>query len=180
MPNTVESEGANGSARTDQEAPSRAPCREDERERSFLSPLTSDALRVRRASSAELQLPWTCPVTHSREKFYTVCSDYALLNRARPIITSEDAPPTNADTGISLVKTNTATPSQCHSGGISVSLDGNCDMEVVSSSNKPVLAWEIDTSDFDVVLTRKTRTSMSLSKMITDIYVLLTRGFQTF
>ncbi|XP_056102348.1 basic immunoglobulin-like variable motif-containing protein [Rhinichthys klamathensis goyatoka] len=159
MPNTVESEGANGSARTDQEAPSRAPGREDERERSFLSPLTSDALRVRRASSAELQLPWTCPVTHSREKFYTVCSDYALLNRARPIITSEDAPPTNPDTGISLVKTNTATPSQCHSGGISVSLDGNCDMEVVSSSNKPVLAWEIDTSDFDVVLTRKTRTS---------------------
>ncbi|XP_077054957.1 basic immunoglobulin-like variable motif-containing protein [Siphateles boraxobius] len=158
MPNTVESEGANGS-RTDQETPSRALGREDERERSFLSPLTSDALRVRRASSAELQLPWTCPVTHSREKFYTVCSDYALLNRARPIITSEDAPPTNPGTGISLVKTNTATPSQCHSGGMSVSLDGNCDMEVMSSSNKPVLAWEIDTSDFDVVLTRKTRTS---------------------
>ncbi|XP_048055719.1 basic immunoglobulin-like variable motif-containing protein [Chanodichthys erythropterus] len=159
MPNTVESEGAKVSARTDQEAPSRAPGREDERERSFLSPLTRDALRVRRASSAELQLPWTCPVTHSREKFYTVCSDYALLNRARPIITSEDVPPTNPDSGISLVKTNTATPSQSHSGGISVSLDGNCDMEVVSSSNKPVLAWEIDTSDFDAVLTRKTRTS---------------------
>lgn len=173
MPNTVESEGANVSARTDQEAPSRAPGREDERERSFLSPLTRDALRVRRASSAELQLPWTCPVTHSREKFYTVCSDYALLNRARPIITSEDVPPTNPDSGISLVKTNTATPSQSHSGGISVSLDGNCDMEVVSSSNKPVLAWEIDTSDFDAVLTRKTRTSMGLFKMISVIYILL-------
>ncbi|XP_016398725.1 basic immunoglobulin-like variable motif-containing protein [Sinocyclocheilus rhinocerous] len=158
MPNTGESEGAKVSARTDQEAPSRAPAREDERERSFLSPMTRDALRVRRASSAELQLPWTCPVTHSREKFYTVCSDYALLNRARPIITSEDAPPTNPDT-TSLVKTNAATPSQSHSGGISMSLDGNCDMEVVSSSNKPVLAWEIDTSDFDVVLTRKARTS---------------------
>lgn len=168
MPNTVESEGAKVSARTDQEAPSRAPGREDERERSFLSPLTRDALRVRRASSAELQLPWTCPVTHSQEKFYTVCSDYALLNRARPIITSEDAPPTNPDSGISLVKTNTATPSHSHSGGISVSLDGNCDMEVVSSSNKPVLAWEIDTSDFDAVLTRKTRTSMGLFKMISS------------
>ncbi|KAL0191091.1 hypothetical protein M9458_013789, partial [Cirrhinus mrigala] len=159
MPNTVESEGSKVSASTDQEAPSRAPAREDERERSFLSPMTRDALRVRRASSAELQLPWTCPVTHSREKFYTVCSDYALLNRARPIITSEDAPPTNPDRdGTSLLKTNAATPSQSHSGGISVSLDGNCDMEVVSSSNKPVLAWEIDTSDFDAVLTRKART----------------------
>lgn len=163
MPNTVESEGAKVSASTDQEAPSRAPSREDERERSFLSPITRDALRVRRASSAELQLPWTCPVTHSREKFYTVCSDYALLNRARPIITSEDAPPTNPDT-TSLVKTSAATPSQSHSGGESVSLDGNCDMEVVSSSTMPVLAWEIDTSDFDAVLTRKTRTSRCLSK----------------
>ncbi|XP_016398512.1 basic immunoglobulin-like variable motif-containing protein [Sinocyclocheilus rhinocerous] len=158
MPNTVESEGAKVSARTDQEAPSRAPAREDERQHSFLSPMTCDALRVRRASSAELQLPWTCPVTHSREKFYTVCSDYALLNRARPIITSEDAPPTNADT-TALVKTSATTPSQSHSGGKSVSSDGNCDMEVVSSSNKPVLAWEIDTSDFDAVLTRKAKTS---------------------
>ncbi|XP_026120172.1 basic immunoglobulin-like variable motif-containing protein isoform X1 [Carassius auratus] len=151
MPNTVESEGAKVSASTDQEAPSRAPAREDERERSFLSPMTRDALRVRRASSAELQLPWTCPVTHSREKFYTVCSDYALLNRARPINTSEDTPLSNPDT-TSLVKTSATTPSQSHSGG-------NCDMEVVSSSNKPVLAWEIDTSDFDAVLTRKARTS---------------------
>uniref|UniRef100_A0A8C1KQ89 Basic, immunoglobulin-like variable motif containing n=1 Tax=Cyprinus carpio TaxID=7962 RepID=A0A8C1KQ89_CYPCA len=169
MPNTVESEGAKVSARTDQEAPSRAPAREDERERSFLSPMTRDALRVRRASSAELQLPWTCPVTHSREKFYTVCSDYALLNRARPINTTEDAPPANADT-TSLVKTSATTPPQSHSGGKSVSLDGNCDMEVVSSSNKPVLAWEIDTSDFDAVLTRKARTSTCL-QMLTTVCV---------
>lgn len=158
MPNTVESEGAKVSASTGQEAPSRAPGREDERERSFLSPLTRDALRARRASSAELQLPWTCPVTHSREKFYTVCSDYALLNRARPVITSEDAP-ASPDSGTSFVKPNTSSPSQSHAGGISVSLDGNCDMEVVTSSNKPVLAWEIDTSDFDVVLTRKSKAS---------------------
>ncbi|XP_016084900.1 basic immunoglobulin-like variable motif-containing protein [Sinocyclocheilus grahami] len=175
MPNTGESEGAKVSARTDQEAPSRAPAREDERERSFLSPSTRDALRVRRASSAELQLPWTCPVTHSREKFYTVCSDYALLNRARPIITSEDAPPTNPDT-TSLVKTNAATPSQSHSGGISMSLDGNCDMEVVSSSNKPVLAWEIDTSDFDVVLTRKARTSLIC--IVHDLFLFCCRWFR--
>ncbi len=161
MPNTVESEGAKVSASTDQEAPLQA--REDERERSFLSPMTNDALRVRQASSTEHQLPWTCPVTHSREKFYTVCSDYALLNQARPIITSEDAPPTNPDT-TSLIKPSAATPSQSHSGGKSVSFDGNCDMEVVSSSNKPVLAWEIDTSDFDAVLTRKARTSRCLSK----------------
>ncbi|XP_051567573.1 basic immunoglobulin-like variable motif-containing protein [Myxocyprinus asiaticus] len=159
MPNTVESEGAKVSTSTDQKVLSRALGREDERDRSFLSPLTCDVLRARRASSAELQLPWSCPVTHSQEKFYTVCSDYALLNRARPIITSVDAPSTKPDSGTSSVKPITGTPSQSHSGGISVSLESNCNMEVVSSSNKPMLAWEIDTSDFDAVLIRKTRTS---------------------
>lgn len=38
--------------------------------------------------------------------------------------------------------------------------DGDCDMEEVTSSNaKLVLAWEIDTTDFDAVLTRKMRAS---------------------
>ncbi|KAA0712911.1 Basic immunoglobulin-like variable motif-containing protein [Triplophysa tibetana] len=169
MHNSVESEGAKVSASTGQEAQSPAPGREDEAERSYLSPSTRDALRTRRASSAELQLPWNCPVTHSREKFYTVCSDYALLNRARPVITSEDGPAANPDGGMSLVKHNTASASQSHSGGISVSLDGNCDMEGVTSSNQPVLAWEIDTSDFEAVLIRKARTSnvkkLNLKKM---------------
>ncbi|TRY89292.1 hypothetical protein DNTS_003461 [Danionella cerebrum] len=159
MPNTVESEGAKLSTNTDQEAPPQALARKDEGEQSLISPMMRDALRARRASSAELQLPWTCPVTHSREKFYTVCSDYALLNRARPISTSETSAASTTDCGTSLDKSNTVTPSQSLSAGNSGPQDGNCDEELMSSSNKPVLAWEIDTSDFEAVLTRKVRTS---------------------
>ncbi|KAL6458181.1 hypothetical protein MHYP_G00334110 [Metynnis hypsauchen] len=158
MPNTAESEGGNVSGASDPAAPAQAPAREDER--SFLSPFTRDSLRVRRASSAELQLPWTCPVTHSREKFYTVCSDYALLNQARPIIAPRDAPQTSSDSGASLTQSNTTSVSQCLPGETNTPLAEDCDMEEVLTSNtKPVLAWEIDTTDFDAVLTRKTRTS---------------------
>ncbi|XP_030647417.1 basic immunoglobulin-like variable motif-containing protein [Chanos chanos] len=162
MPNTVESEGANVTGTSDHAAPSRAPSREDEH--SFLSPLTRDALRARRASSAELQLPWTCPVTHSREKFYTVCSDYALLNQAAPVLrttsVTRDASLSKPDNGAAFTKSGSVSLSQGPGSGTSVSLDVDCDMELVPSCNtKPVLAWEIDTTDFDAFLTRKTRTS---------------------
>ncbi|KAL2090059.1 hypothetical protein ACEWY4_014747 [Coilia grayii] len=162
MPNTAESQGENVADTSAQATPARVASRDDER--SFLSPFTREALRARRASSAELQLPWTCPVTHSREKFYTVCSDYALLNQAaavyRPPSAHSDAP-FNKHDETTFVKSSNINLSQGQLEATSnVPIDGDCDMEVMSSGNtKPVLAWEIDTTDFDAVLTRKTRTS---------------------
>ncbi|KAM7410494.1 hypothetical protein PAMA_001776 [Pampus argenteus] len=148
MPNTSEGQGANLSGPAEPSGVQR-PTDGEEGHR-LLSSLARDAARVRRASSAELHLPWTCPVTHSREKFYTVCSDYALLNQAasvyRPLNKQDDGPP--------LVKPKPA------AGGAHVGSDRDCDMEEVSSGNtQPILAWEIDTTDFNAVLTRKTRTS---------------------
>lgn len=164
MPNAAESQGENVSGTSDKAAPAQGPNRDDER--SFLSSFTREALRARRASSAELQLPWTCPVTHSREKFYTVCSDYALLNQAAAVYcppgSTRDGPINKQDGESTFVKSNTVNLSQGQVGGTSsnVPIDGDCEMEVVSSGNtKPVLAWEIDTTDFDAVLTRKSRTS---------------------
>lgn len=165
MPNAAESQGENVSGTSDQATPTQGPNRDDER--SFLNAFTREALRARRASSAELQLPWTCPVTHSREKFYTVCSDYALLNQAAAVYrppgsAPRDGPINKQDSETTFVKSNTVNLSQGQVGGTSsnVPIDGDCEMEVVSSGNtKPVLAWEIDTTDFDAVLTRKTRTS---------------------
>ncbi|TNN55047.1 Basic immunoglobulin-like variable motif-containing protein [Liparis tanakae] len=48
---------------------------------------------TRGASGAEL--PWSCPVSHSRERFYTVCSEHALLNRAGSLA----RPPNSQDQG---------------------------------------------------------------------------------
>lgn len=133
-----------------------------EQDHSLLSSLARDAARVRRASSAELHLPWTCPVTHSREKFYTVCSDYALLNQAASVY------PNMARAGVSKPKPDDEPPlvkpkpseDFSRTRAPHVESDGDCDMEEVSCSNtKPILAWEIDTADFRAVPTRKLRTS---------------------
>ncbi|XP_018605687.1 basic immunoglobulin-like variable motif-containing protein [Scleropages formosus] len=160
MPNTAESQGESLSTTSDQGAPKHPPSRDNE---TALFP--RDALRARRASSAEVQLPWTCPVTHSKEKFYTVCSDYALLNKAasvyRPSSTPRDNPTASRDAGEApFAQSNTSSCAQAQAGCTHVAFPGDCDMEVMSSSHtKPVLAWEIDTTDFDAVLTRKNRAS---------------------
>ncbi|XP_064183044.1 basic immunoglobulin-like variable motif-containing protein isoform X2 [Anguilla rostrata] len=160
MPNAAESQGASASLSggVDRAAPSRPPGRDDDHGL-LLGSLARDSLRPRRASSAEVRVPWTCPVTHSREKFYTVCSDYALLNHAAmvyrpPPATARDSPASTQESDPSFGQSTAA-------GCANMGIDGDCEnMEVVSSSHgKPVLAWEIDTTDFDAVLTRKTRTS---------------------
>ncbi|XP_067086242.1 basic immunoglobulin-like variable motif-containing protein [Osmerus mordax] len=166
MPNAAEDQKTNQSGPDDTgKMPQHSTSREDEH--SLLGPLGKEALRARRASSAELQLPWTCPVTHSREKFYTVCSDYALLNQAasvyRPSGSSrEGLPPSQPDSRAPFGMSNSGDGySKGQAGGEDGGVDGDCDMEEVSSGGnmKTILAWEIDTTDFDAVLTRKTGTS---------------------
>lgn len=163
MPNTSEGQGVNLPGPAEPSGLQRSTDKEEDH--GLMNALARDAVRVRRASSAELHLPWTCPVTHSREKFYTVCSDYALLNQAasvyRPPNTSRDLVSNKQGDGPALLKTK---PSVDFSigppGGAHVGSDGDCEMMEVSSANtKPILAWEIDTTDFNAVLTRKTRTS---------------------
>lgn len=129
----------------------------------LITSFARDAARVRRASSAELHLPWTCPGTHSREKFYTVCSDHALLNQAasvhRPPNTARDVLLSKMDGAQLLLKAKpSADVGAAPSGGAPMGSEVECDMMEVSSGNrKPILAWEIDTTDFNAVLTRKTR-----------------------
>uniref|UniRef100_A0A3P8TYZ2 Basic, immunoglobulin-like variable motif containing n=1 Tax=Amphiprion percula TaxID=161767 RepID=A0A3P8TYZ2_AMPPE len=161
MPNTSESQGANLPGPAEPSGLQRPT--DGEEEHSLISSLARDAVRVRRASSAELHLPWTCPVTHSREKFYTVCSDYALLNQAASVYhpPSRDVVQRKQDDGPPLVKSKPSVDfSTGQTGGAHVGSDGDCDMEEVSSGNtKPILAWEIDTTDFNAVFTRKIRTN---------------------
>lgn len=180
MPNTSEGQGANLSGPA--EPPGLQRPADGEGERGLISSLARDAARVRRASSAELHLPWTCPVTHSREKFYTVCSDYALLNQAVSVYcppnAARDVVQNKQDDGPSLVKPKPSVDfSAGQTGGAHVGSDGDYDMvEVSSSHTKPILAWEIDTTDFDAVLTRKIRTSRkTYSRILLYKYVYFVR-----
>ncbi|XP_061153112.1 basic immunoglobulin-like variable motif-containing protein [Syngnathus typhle] len=130
----------------------------EEEDRRLLGSLAWDASAgiSRRASSGELQLPRAFPVTHSREKFYTVCSDYALLNRA---VRKQD----DGDNGAR----------DFQSAEACVVSDSDCDMEDLTGGvdAKTTLAWEIDTTDFKAVLTRKIRKGVmkcSSKKMKSD------------
>ncbi|XP_039984191.1 basic immunoglobulin-like variable motif-containing protein isoform X2 [Xiphias gladius] len=78
-----------------------------------------------------------------------------------PPNTGRDVVQNKQDDGPPLVRPKQSDDfSAGQTGGAHVGSDVDCDMEEVSSGNtKPILAWEIDTSDFDAVLTRKTRTS---------------------
>ncbi|KAK9518840.1 hypothetical protein VZT92_021609 [Zoarces viviparus] len=158
MPNTSDGQGANLAGPAGPSGLQRPT--DGEEDHGLVGSLCRDAAEARRASSAELQLPWTCPVTHSREKFYTVCSDYALLNQAASVYRPPNAVPNRQDEG-----PPSGTPRASvdlgagRSGGAHVGSDRDCDMEVSSGHGKPILAWEIDTTDFNAVLTRKTRPS---------------------
>lgn len=152
MPNTSEGQGASRLHRPSDVEDDRGP----------IGSFARDAARGRRASSAELHLPWTCPVTHSREKFYTVCSDHALLNQAasvyRPPNTNRELALNKQDNAQLLGTPSSAEVGAAPSGGALMGPEVDCDLMEVSSGNRaPILAWEIDTTDFNAVLTRKTR-----------------------
>ncbi|XP_028655877.1 basic immunoglobulin-like variable motif-containing protein [Erpetoichthys calabaricus] len=159
MPNTAETQGANNTDSGNQTTDTKNPSRDVEH--SLLNSVSNDASAVRRRGSNDQQHPWTCPVTHSREKFYTVCSDYALLNQAASIYkspcTSAENPGRTHDRASSFVEVPV---SNCNEGISSVTCKAETDLEDMSVRHvKPMLAWEIDTTDFDAVLTRmKSRT----------------------
>ncbi|XP_068609394.1 basic immunoglobulin-like variable motif-containing protein [Brachionichthys hirsutus] len=163
MPNTSDGQGAHlpGPA----EAPGLQRPTDGAEERALINALARDATRIRRASSADLQLPRAGPVTHSQERFYTVCSDYALLKQAgsvyHPPITAREVAPNRQAGGPLLVQPNAPTDVCAGQfGGPHVGSDRDCDMLDVSSGGaKPILAWEIDTTDFNAVLTRKSKPS---------------------
>ncbi|XP_056460344.1 basic immunoglobulin-like variable motif-containing protein [Gadus chalcogrammus] len=163
MPNPSEGQEANCCALPGRPPPQRPGEQEDGRGAVFSSLSSQETAKPRRASSAELHIQWTCPVTHSQETFYTVCSDYALLNQATAVycpqpdtLSSRDAVPKMHEEGALIVKPLLEL-SQIEV--TSVGSDGDYDMEEMSAHNKPILAWEIDTTDFAAVLTRKSKTS---------------------
>ncbi|XP_054876127.1 basic immunoglobulin-like variable motif-containing protein isoform X2 [Poeciliopsis prolifica] len=162
MPNTSEGQGANLPRPAERSELQRPADGEEEEDHGLIGSLARDAARLRRASSAELHLQWTCPVTHSREKFYTVCSDYALLNQAASVYCCPPKVARNKqEDGAPLGKPKASSDfSGGHTGGGPVGSDGDCDVDEMSSGHaKPLLAWEIDTADFNTVFTRKIRTS---------------------
>nr|XP_045002129.1 basic immunoglobulin-like variable motif-containing protein isoform X2 [Jaculus jaculus] len=166
MPNVAETESSDDSGNVEHQSERRSP------EENLPGPVQSFCTSASGAplgSKGDGHYPWSCPVTHTREKIYAICSDYAFLNQAT-----------------SVYKTpNPARPS-CLSGSTSLSAGNNSpryvgiptstseiiyneenSLENLSISlGKLPLAWEIDKSEFDGVSPNLKHKSGSVKKQV--------------
>lgn len=153
MPNVAEAERANDSGNGEHQSERKSP------EENLQGAVQSFCTRTSGAPlgpKGDHHYPWSCPVTHTREKIYAICSDYAFLNQAT-----------------SIYKTPNPTRSSCLPDGPSLSAGNNSSVyigiptstsEIIyneenslenlsNSLGKLPLAWEIDKSEFDGVTT---------------------------
>lgn len=114
----------------------------------------SDASTASLVSREDGHYPWGCPVTHTREKFYTICSDYAFLNRVTSICKSPSASVSACLSSSAALNVGNNTPKllsvQTGASEIIYSEDANLE-GLPSNLGKLPLAWEIDKSEFNGV-----------------------------
>ncbi|KAM6382859.1 basic immunoglobulin-like variable motif-containing protein isoform 4-T9 [Alca torda] len=157
MPNISEDEKENGSGNngnTENKPGKESP------EASLHNPVKpycmSDASTASLVSRGDGHYPWGCPVTHTREKFYTICSDYAFLNRVTSICKSPSASVSACLSGSAALNVGNTTPSllsiQTGASEIIYSEDTNLE-SLPGDLGKLPLAWEIDKSEFNGMTT---------------------------
>nr|XP_051706420.1 basic immunoglobulin-like variable motif-containing protein isoform X2 [Oryctolagus cuniculus] len=153
MPNVVETERSNDPGNGEHRSERKSP---EENLQGAVKSFCTSASGAPLGPKGDGHYPWSCPVTHTREKIYAICSDYAFLNQAT-----------------SIYKTPNSTRSSCLPDSTSLSAGNNSSryigiptstseiiyneensLENLSNSlGKLPLAWEIDKSEFDGVTT---------------------------
>lgn len=116
----------------------------------------SDASTAPLVSRGDGHYPWGCPVTHTREKFYTICSDYAFLNRVTSICKSPSASVSACLSGGAALNVGNNTPSllSIRTGASEIIYSEDANLESLPGDlGKLPLAWEIDKSEFNGVTT---------------------------
>ncbi|XP_074155588.1 basic immunoglobulin-like variable motif-containing protein isoform X1 [Sminthopsis crassicaudata] len=167
MPNIADTERSNDSANSDHKPERKSP--EQNLKVTVKSFCSTDAPTTPLGSGGDGRYPWSCPVTHTKEKIYAICSDYAFLNQAT-----------------SIYKTPNSTLSSCLTNSTSVTVGNNSaryigiptsssdiiyneDSNLESLSNsfgKLPLAWEIDKSEFNGVTANLKNKSGNVKKQV--------------
>ncbi|XP_029460389.1 basic immunoglobulin-like variable motif-containing protein isoform X2 [Rhinatrema bivittatum] len=103
---------------------------------------------------------WACPVTHTQEKFYTICSDYAFLNQAASIHKSLSTSAVhNVRESPSLIDLQRTATEDLY--------DEETNLETLSSGLGTLpLAWEIDTSEFSTVASHLKNLTSNMKKQV--------------
>ncbi|RMC06763.1 hypothetical protein DUI87_16209 [Hirundo rustica rustica] len=114
----------------------------------------SDASTASLVSREDGHYPWGCPVTHTREKFYTICSDYAFLNRVTSICKSPSASVSACLSSSAALNVGSNTPNllSVQTGASEIIYGEDANLESLPGNlGKLPLAWEIDKSEFNGV-----------------------------
>ncbi|KAK2541375.1 Bivm [Columba guinea] len=131
---------------------------------------TSDASTASLVSRGDGHYPWGCPVTHTREKFYTICSDYAFLNRVPSICKSPSASVSACLSGSAALNAGNNTPGLLgiQTGASEIIYREDADLESLRGDlGKLPLAWEIDKSEFNGVTTNLKNKAGNMKKQVT-------------
>uniref|UniRef100_A0A8C3GMD5 Basic immunoglobulin-like variable motif-containing protein n=1 Tax=Cairina moschata TaxID=8855 RepID=A0A8C3GMD5_CAIMO len=171
MPNILEEEKENGSGNNGNTG--KKPGKESP-EASLHDPVKpycmSDTSTASLVSRGDGHYPWGCPVTHTREKFYTICSDYAFLNRVTSICKSPSASVSACLSSSAALNVGNNTPSLLgvQTGASDIIYGEDANLEDLSGSlGKLPLAWEIDKSEFNSVTTNHKNKAGNMKKQAT-------------
>lgn len=152
MPNITEAGKVTDSGRDEYRSENKSP---EENLQGALPSFYANASGTPVGPRGDGHYPSSCPVTHTREKVYAICSDYAFLNQA----TSVYKTPSPARSACLPDNTSLSAGNSTRYIGIPTSTseiiyneDNNLE-NLPTSMGKLPLAWEIDKSEFDGVTT---------------------------
>lgn len=165
MPNITEAGKATDSGRDEYRSENKSP---EENLQGALPSFYANASGTPVGPRGDGHYPSSCPVTHTREKVYAICSDYAFLNQA----TSVYKTPSPARSACLPDNTSLSAGNSTRYIGIPTSTseiiyneDNNLE-NLPTSMGKLPLAWEIDKSEFDGVTTNLKHKSGNAKKQI--------------
>ncbi|CAM4383105.1 basic immunoglobulin-like variable motif-containing protein isoform X1 [Caretta caretta] len=168
MPNVAEGERENGSGHKENRPEKKSP--EATLHDDVKPYCTSDASATSLGPTGDGHYPWGCPVTHTREKIYTICSDYAFLNQVTSVHKSPSATVSAClpDSAALNVGNNTPNFIDIQSGASEIIYHEDTNLENLSSSlGKLPLAWEIDKSEFNGVTPNLKNRAGNMKKQVT-------------
>ncbi|OBS57318.1 hypothetical protein A6R68_11561 [Neotoma lepida] len=152
MPNVAESGRSTDSGHGEHKSENKSP---EEELQGAVQSFCSSASGAPVGPRGDGRYPSSCPVTHTREKIYAICSDYAFLNQATSIYKT----PNPARSSCLPDNTSVSAENSSRYIGIPTSTseiiynEENSLENLSTSLGKLPLAWEIDKSEFDVVTT---------------------------
>ncbi|XP_063316081.1 basic immunoglobulin-like variable motif-containing protein [Pelobates fuscus] len=152
MPNVEADRGANGPENIEHKSKRKSPKgNSHDVVESFDLP---DAPVGNLGPGTDRHYPWGCPVTHTREKFYTICSDYAFLNQAASLCKPTSSVTSSSSQDKSTLH-NTLNYIDLQASGSDSIYNEDSSLDSLSSEIGTIpLAWEIDTSDFNTMTSK--------------------------